>query len=248
MYKLYYLTSDLDEYKPRYVGYASDIKKRLSGHINDAKYNKCKSHKVNWIKKLIKENVDLKIVEICKVKNLEDTLIAETKLVAAYKTLFNLTNSTSGGERSKSIIKDVKEKISESLKKYYSINSTWNKGKNYSFSKERNRLRREKIGDKITGENNHFWGKSHSDETRRILSQKNRIHNYTYESIFDLYIRKNMTGVEISEKLNISYIAIKKAIQRYKLRPIKEEIYGKIKGNKYFKEVDFEIYFDNTMY
>lgn len=248
MYKLYYLTSDLDEYKPRYVGYTSDIKKRLSDHINDAKYNKCVSHKVNWIKNLIKENTELKIVEICKVQKLEDTLITEIKLVAAYKTLFNLTNSTSGGERSKTIVDDVKEKISHSLKKYYSTNSTWNKGKSYSFSKERNRLRREKIGDKISGENNHFWGKSHSDETRKLLSQKNRIHNYTYESIFDLYIRKNMTGVEISEKLNISYIAIKKAIQRYKLRPIKKKIYGKIKGKKDFKKVDFEIYFDNTKY
>jgi hypothetical protein len=248
MYKLYYLTSSIDEYKPRYVGYASDIKKRRIDHLYEAKYNKSKSHKVNWIKKLITENVELIIVEICKVQNLEDTLSAEIKLVAAYKTLFNLTNSTSGGESSKSIIKDVKKKISESLKKYYSINSTWNKGKTYSFSKERNRLRRERIGDKISGENNHFWGKSHSDETRRILSKKNRIHDYTYESIFDLYIRKNMTGVEISERLNISYIAIKKAIQRYNLRPIKEEIYGKIKGNKDVKEVDFEIYFDDTMY
>ena len=84
MYKLYYLTSSLDEYKPRYVGYASDIKKRLSGHINDAKYNKCKSHKVNWIKKLIKENEKLKK----KNKNLKKLV----KLITSNVSLLTLEN------------------------------------------------------------------------------------------------------------------------------------------------------------
>ena len=49
MYKLYYLTSELDDYKPRYVGYTTDIERRLSEHIKEAKYNKNSTHKTLFV-------------------------------------------------------------------------------------------------------------------------------------------------------------------------------------------------------
>jgi hypothetical protein len=248
MYKIYYLTSILDCFQPRYIGYTKDLEFRLICHINDSRYNKCRSHKTNWINSLLKKKV--KPIIVCLEDHLDFSEVAELEVsyIKHFSEWYNLTNSTSGGEKFKTYKKSVKDKISQKLKEYYSKNNSWNKGKKYKFSEDRNQKRREKIGDKISGENNHFFGKKHKTETKKLLSQKNRIHNYTYEQIFDLYIRKNLTGVEVSEKLNISYIAIKKAIQRYKLRSIKEEIYGKIKGNKDAKEVDFDIYYDKNMY
>lgn len=248
MYKLYYLTSILDCNLPRYVGYTTELNRRLEEHINEGKYSKSRSHKINWISSILKRGAEPKIILLDEFSDLESTLEAERFYVEHFNLWFNLTNSTSGGEISKTIRIDVREKISKKVKEYFAEHGTWNKGLKYNFSKERNQKRREKMGDKISGENNHFFGKNHRTETRKILSQKNRIHDYTYEQIFDLYIRENLTGMEISEKINIPYIAIKKAIRRWKLKDIKKEIYGKIKGNKDVKKVDFEVYFDNSMF
>ncbi len=55
MYTLYYLTSILDDMKPRYIGYTSKtLKERLIGHIRDFKYKKNNTHKTNWIGKSFK--------------------------------------------------------------------------------------------------------------------------------------------------------------------------------------------------
>lgn len=247
-YKLYYLTSEIDEMKPRYIGYTTlDLEKRLSNHINDFKYKKCKSYKVNWITKVLNCGKNPMIFEICRTDSLENALFLERKYIFELGKIYKLTNSTSGGEESKSLIDSVKEKISNTLKEYYRNNSTWNKGLKYSFSDERNHKRRKKMGNIINGENNHFYGKSHSFETRKKLSEKNRIYNYDYDIIFGLYLIENLTSVEISKMINVPSSVIRKAIRKYGLRKAKEEIYGKIKGNKIKVEnVDFYKYYDSS--
>jgi hypothetical protein len=248
MYNLYYLTSEMDSGKPRYIGYTENVEKRLQEHIKESKYQKGKSHKINWINKILSNgfDVEIKVLDYC--EDLESTLDLERFYVTKYFDEFKLTNSTNGGERSKTFVESVRRKISESLKEYYSKNDNWNKGLSYQFTQERNDKRRLKMGDKISGQNNHFWGKHHSEETRKLLSSKNRKHNYTYEMIFDLYIRQNLTGIEISNRLNIPYMAIKKAIRRYNLKDIKRKIYGKIKGSKGKVDVNFECYFDSSKF
>lgn len=248
MYHLYYLTSVFDCYQPRYVGYTSCLKRRLLEHINSSKRTES-THKSNWIKQVLKRGEYPIIVEIEKKKSIKSALTAERILIEYYKNWYRLTNSTDGGEKNKKITDSVREKIRNSLKKYYKENKTWNYGLRYSFSEERNKKRRESIGDKISGSNNHFWGKEHKRETREILSKKNRIYNYTYEEVFELYIRQNLTGMEVSEKLGISYICAKKAIKRWGLREIKKKIYGKIKGKKVIlNEYDFDQYFDSELF
>lgn len=222
-YKLYYLTSEIDDMLPRYVGYTSlTIEERLKHHIFDAKYEKCKSHKVNWIKKVIKNGFLPIIKEIKSVETLEEVLLMEMHYVSEYNKLYKLTNSTSGGELSKSITSDIRDKISDTLKNYYTVNNVWNKGLRYSFSEERNYERRIKMGDKISGENNHFYGRNHSNETKRKLREKNQIYDYNYNLIFNLYLVENLTGVEISRKLGIPDNVIRKAIRKYDLVKVKK--------------------------
>lgn len=247
-YKLYYLTSEIDDMLPKYVGYTSlTIEERLKHHIFDAKYEKCKSHKVNWIKKVIKNGFLPIIKEIKSVETIEDALLMEMYYVSEYNKLYKLTNSTSGGELSKSFTDDVKNKISNSLKEYYNVNETWNKGLRYKFSEERNLKRRLKMGNKISGENNHFYGRTHSDETKKKLRDKNKIYNYSYSLIFNLYLVENLTCVEISKKLEIPDRVISKAIRKYDLVKVKKEIYGKIKGYKPIVEnIDFMKYYNKN--
>lgn len=247
-YKLYYLTSEMDEMNPRYVGYTTlEIEERLSHHINEAKYEKCKSHKVNWISKILSLGYKPIIIEIEKTDTLENALLLERNYIEEYNKLYKLNNSTNGGEVSKVFVDDVRDRISNTLKEYYKNNKIWNKGLNYSFSEERNKRRREKMGDIINGENNHFYGKSHSFETRKKLSEKNRIYNYDYDTIFRLYLVDNLTGEEISKLIDVPPMVIRKAVRRYGLVKVKKEIYGKIKGHKNKVEnIDFYKYYDKT--
>lgn len=247
IYKIYYLTSEIDKMKPRYVGYTQlDIKERLYNHIWEAKYKKSKSYKVNWINKILNYGKGLMIFEICKTECLEDALLLERNYISKFNEEYKLTNSTNGGEESKVFIYSVRKKISNTLKEYYKNNPTWNKGLRYSFSEERNRKRREKMGEKISGENNSFYGKSHSIETKRKLSIKNKIYNYDYDTLFRLYLVENLTGVEISKIINVPDRVIRKAIRKYNLVNAKKEIYGKIKGSKIkVDNIDFYKYYNN---
>ena len=249
MYKIYYLTSKLDDMKPRYVGYTTlDLEERLHHHICESKYKKSNTYKVNWINKVINNAHKLEIIKICDSDNLENTLLIERYYVEEYNKVHKLTNSTNGGESSKSFIESVKSKISNSLREYYKYNRTWNKGLKYSFSEDRNLRRRIKMGDKIKGENNHFYGKSHTFETRKKLSENNRIYNYDYDTIFRLYLIENLTGVEISIKIDVPATVIRKAIRRYGLVSAKKEIYGRIKGYKpKVENIDFEKYYNKNL-
>jgi predicted GIY-YIG superfamily endonuclease len=248
MYYIYYLTSIFDNYQPRYVGYTSCLERRLSEHVKNTKKGKL-THKLNWIKSVISRGDHPSIVEIERVSSLDEALEVERVIIENFKKWYSLTNSTNGGEKQKVITDNVKKKISNSLKEYHKYNKNWNWGMRYKYSKERNDKRREKIGDKICGTNNSFWGKKHKRETLLILSKKSKIYNYTYEIIFDLYIRQNLTGVETANKLDISQIAVKKAIARWDLQQIKKKIYGKIKGKKVFLEnFDFDQYYNPELF
>lgn len=227
-YKLYYLTSKKDDLKPRYVGYTSSgLKERLRCHIKDCK--NITSHKTNWIKAIKSDTDDIFIVEICSVKTLDMALKCERILIESYSKKYKLTNSTNGGETSKSTDPEVKRKISNSLKKYYKTHNVWCKGKRYHLSEESRRSMIEKIGDR-SGENNSFYRKQHSDETKKIIGDKNRKYRIVeYDELYDLYIDKNMMQKDIAKLLDMSRKNICKLVKKFKLMNIKKEKYGKIK-------------------
>lgn len=81
----------------RYIGKADDPTDRLKQHIGEAREG-VKSHKSNWIRKLLSEDLApfLRILEEVKVKNWQKK---ETKWIKkSRKAGYNLTNMTDGGE------------------------------------------------------------------------------------------------------------------------------------------------------
>jgi group I intron endonuclease len=119
-YTIYKLIDPRNQ-KIRYIGLTfNSLKHRLNSHCHE----KGKSHKINWVQSLIK--IGLKpIIDI-----VEDGL--ETYESACEKEIFyiskfsneghDLTNSCSGGNKNKKMSIDVRNKMSESIKKYLKLN------------------------------------------------------------------------------------------------------------------------------
>jgi DNA-directed RNA polymerase specialized sigma subunit len=237
MYKIYYLTSDYDNYHPRYIGYTSlELDKRLYHHIRESKYDKSKhkSHKINWIVKLLEKNMNIEIFLIQDhIETLDEILILERYYIEKYEKNCSLTNSTNGGEISKTYKNSVKDQIKSSLKEYFSKNNAWNKGltkETSSSVKSYSDKNRGKIRPELSGSNNHFYNKKHTKETRKIISDKNRKHRiYPYNELYYLYIELNLNQKEIAKELELTRPYVCRLIKKNKLMKIKLEKYGKIK-------------------
>lgn len=208
MFTIYYLTTEFDNLKPRYIGYTSQtLEKRLKNHINDSKYlrkRKKETHKTKWINKNIKNGYKILIFQIETTTNMDNCLMLERKHV---ESNINLTNSTNGGEISKTFDKSIKAKISKGLKNYYMSNGL-------------------------------------SDDQIKNYERIRTYKNYTYDELYELYITKNLTQIEISIILKIPRRHVCKLIKRNNLITIKKEIHTNIKGTKYNKEDIINMYYN----
>ena len=96
MYKIYSLTENKEI---RYIGYThKQIEERLVEHINDSKYGKGNSYKRNWIKKCIREKLNLEINLIEEVSSAEEAKKIEILLINNYRKYYRLVNLTNGGD------------------------------------------------------------------------------------------------------------------------------------------------------
>lgn len=144
----------------RYIGITcKDIKSRLKRHIYESKYRD--NHKSNWIKSL---NGKDPIIEII-IDNLsyEESLRLEVEYISKYRKIYNLVNTSDGGDFNPSFIDSVKDKIRKKL--------TGMKKSEESIEKMRIAQRGKNIGDK-----NPFYNKKHTDESKIKMSKaiKNR--------------------------------------------------------------------------
>lgn len=75
----------------------------------------------------------------------------------------------------------------------------------------------EKQGDKA-GENNNFYGKNHTEESKKKISESKKIHrNYSYKELYELYIIKDMSQKEISGYLNLTRPYVCRLMKKHKL-------------------------------
>lgn len=130
-HSVYYLIDPLTSI-PRYVGFSEDPVKRFNGHI---KHLRGSTHKVAWIKSLLKIG-SLPILSIrCIVASKLEACRIETALIALLKSRgVDLTNATPGGEGGATMLgrkgpahgaygtkwtTDRREKHAEHMRKFY---------------------------------------------------------------------------------------------------------------------------------
>lgn len=101
----------------RYIGKTYQLKIRIWTHIKSASNkNEQKTYRINWIKKLAKENIqpDFKILEECNMYNWEER---ESYWIAKLKSEgHKLTNATSGGDGCNNPTPELRKKLSDSHK------------------------------------------------------------------------------------------------------------------------------------
>lgn len=131
MIKIYCLYDPL-ECKIRYIGRTSKnvLQHRLIEHITKAKYfekyyeGKRFPHRINWIKKLLKEGREPRIKLLTKIEGWKESHNFERFLINKWKDKRNLVNLEDRGEGGKNRIVTIEDriKISNSLKEYYKTN------------------------------------------------------------------------------------------------------------------------------
>ena len=140
----------------RYIGKADNLLKRLKHHL----YHKKKNHRMDWINSLRKENLIPKIESIDIVPQV-DWQFWEKYWIAQFKVWgFRLTNLTTGGE---GVVGRI---VTEETRKKISIAK---KGVKFSEEARKNMSRG-------SGINRPFYGKRHSFEARKKISEKNKGH------------------------------------------------------------------------
>jgi len=178
-FKIYTLNNPITN-EVRYIGYTStSLEERLRHHIKDCKYKK--SRKVNWIKKLISENITPTINLLCIYKTLDEAKFNEIKLIFEYRLSgYDLVNGTDGGEggygykfTKEQILAQIKRQTgrklppcSEERKKNI---SNANKGRKMT-EEQKIKMRKPKSKEHVEKISIYHKGKKLSESTKQLMS------------------------------------------------------------------------------
>ena len=190
----------------KYIGQSIDIKYRWRKHINALNSN---SHDNSYLQKSWnkygQENFEFNIIEKCTPDQLNEK---EVFYIDYYNTLnrdFGYNLKTGGQNCPTYCTDEVRKKMSESIKRSYDNNDLRQRRsettKQYWENPE-NKMR-------ITKENNVMFGKHHTDETKKKISDTKKSKQYEPHN-------KNFTKV-FCEELNMEYSSASAAAKELKL-------------------------------
>lgn len=155
-----------------YIGKSKDIEKRIKTHINSV--SKRKTTLYSAIQSYGWENFEWNIIELCSENELNDK---EIYWINYYNSMspngYNMKNGGDGG-----ITSEISLKIWERRRENGTdIMSEEQKEKIKSNSRVWTDEEKIKKSEEMSGEKNPFYGKKHSEETKRKLSEshKNKI-------------------------------------------------------------------------
>ena len=159
----------------KYFGQTIDLERREKEYFNYGYFHN--DHLKRAFNKYGKENFKFEIIKVCKEKYLDRF---EKLYIRIYDTMNKNKgyNKESGGNLNKHLSDETRKKISESLS---GENHPDCFGKNNNFyGKKHTPESRKKMSEAQSGENNGFYGKHHSDESKKKIGDSNRGENSAF--------------------------------------------------------------------
>lgn len=177
-----------------YIGSTKEIVKRRNRHFNDLKNNKhCNVYLQRAYNKYGEDILDFFVLAQVEVLSQKELLDIEHDYILEYEPEYNIGSVGGGDNLSKHPNKqDIIKRRSKALKKYLEsltaeeraqkygqkmeLNGNWNGGKCYcSCGNKKSSVAKTcgKCRDR-SGKNNPFFGRKHSEETKKKLSEANK--------------------------------------------------------------------------
>jgi predicted GIY-YIG superfamily endonuclease len=212
MYYLYYLKSTLDD--KFYIGVTNNPNRRYYEHIN---YTVKKNHyNGNWIKKTLTKGGEIKMGIALSNLSKEEAIELEIEMISLFKKLDpkNITNTADGGlgfnhkgipqseEHKKSLEKSQPHKVRIPKETLYDL---------YINQK----LSKKKIGE--------IYGCGATTIDRRLIEYNIKprttpnykiSHKINKEEVLDMFLKKRMSILKISEHFNVGFSGIRYLLQR----------------------------------
>lgn len=156
----------------KYIGQSVDIDSRWSKHKSELNKN---SHNNDYLQKSWnkygEENFKFYVLEYCNIDELD-------KKEVYYINLYDSLNKTvgynmkHGGQNGGSFVsEEVRKKMSNSIKKFYEDNPHIKELRSINALRQWSNLETKK---KIIGENNGMYGKHHTEEAKKKVSEANK--------------------------------------------------------------------------
>lgn len=124
-YIIYGLFDPRQAHAIRYIGFTACMNRRLHDHISEAKRSDRSTHKLNWIRSLLAENVLPAWRQLDSVDNLQKAAEREIELIQQYlDSGAAITNGTRGGDGSVMWTPLMSQVRSEISKSYWSNESS----------------------------------------------------------------------------------------------------------------------------
>lgn len=190
-----YVLIDPIDCKKVYIGKSDTPWKRYRSHLTP-KNLMSNTYKNNWIKDLLSQDL-LPIMEILELCLFSEWQLKESQWIKYYRDntyiVMNATDGGEGGDTYSLLDNDAKIKRDKLV-------SQKNTGKVFSDSHKRKislskkgkpvhtQEYRDELSESMSGENNRFYGKHHTDETKEIIRKKNRCYEFTPEQLINISI------------------------------------------------------------
>lgn len=191
-----------------YIGQSVDVKSRLQHHRSELRHNRhANSYLQNSWNKYGEENFEFSVLELCDEDQLDEL---ERRYIKEYDAMDRDYgyNRESGGSLNKHPSEEVRKQMSERMKgKYVGEKNPWY-GKHreipmwhrellskmfsgsgnpmYGVHREHTEEENRRASERMKGEGNPFYGKHHTEETRRIISEKAKGRKFSDEMILKM--------------------------------------------------------------
>ena len=211
-----------------YVGQSQNIFNRWKSHLNDLNHDKhYNPHLQRAWNKYSENNFKFEIIECCDIDSLDEREIYWIAYFDSFKNGYN-QNIGGDGNRGWIISEESKLRMSENHTDVSGVNNPmYGKSLYDVLNEDEVKEWKHKISVANSGENNSFYGKHHTDETKAKISQAKTGKSIKAKKVICLNTKQNFkSATEAENKLHINDNSIRECCKGQRKSAGKHPITG----------------------